>query len=80
MTAYEEVQVYLHSFFIATGDGGEWLASYLGRFTPGNGSRYPFNRKLDGPPNSKNIVENGAISFFPSKDSNHDSSVFQPVA
>jgi len=60
MTAYEEVQVrvYLHSFLIAAVDGDEWLASDLGRFTPGNCSRYPFNRKLDGPPNSKDIVEN----------------------
>jgi hypothetical protein len=79
MTAYEEVEVYLHPFLIAKEDGGEWSASHLGRFTHGNGSRYPFNRELDGPPNSKDIVENGAISF-PSRESNHDSSVFQPVA
>jgi len=55
MAAHEEVQACLHSFLIAAGDGDEWLASHLGRFTPRNGSRYLFNRKLDGPPNSKGI-------------------------
>ena len=35
MTAYEEVQVYLHPFLTATRDGCEWLASQLGLFIPG---------------------------------------------
>jgi hypothetical protein len=79
MTAYEELQIYVHSFLIATGDGGEWLASHLGRFTPRNGSPYPLNRKLDGPPNSKDIVKNGAISLS-FRESNHDSSAFRHAA
>jgi len=32
---YSTGTVHLHSFLIATRDGGEWLASYLGHFTPG---------------------------------------------
>ena len=29
-------------------DGGEWITSRPGRFTPGNEPKYPFNRRLGG--------------------------------
>jgi hypothetical protein len=37
-----------HTFTSAL-DGGEWLASHLGRFTPGKDPRYPLDRRLCGP-------------------------------
>ena len=35
MKARVGVAVELHAFLISTLDGGEWLASYHGRYTPG---------------------------------------------
>jgi len=42
-------QILLHSFLNTTPDGGEWLASRPGRFTPDKERRYPLNRRLGGP-------------------------------
>jgi len=35
MPWHRGVEVYLHAFLTAAIDGGEWSASHLGRFTPG---------------------------------------------
>jgi len=34
MKTYGRVEVYLHAFLTSAPDGGEWLASGPGRFTP----------------------------------------------
>jgi hypothetical protein len=38
-------------------DGGQWLTSRPGRFTPGKGHRYPFNRRLGGPQSRYDVFE-----------------------
>ena len=45
------VEVWFFSSFNpgAGGGGGGWSTPCLGRFTPGNGSQYPFYRNLIGP-------------------------------
>jgi hypothetical protein len=35
MKAYGEVDVYIHIFLTSALAGGEWSASYPGRYTPG---------------------------------------------
>jgi hypothetical protein len=52
MNTYRGVAVQLHSCLTLTLDRGEWSTSYHGHFTPGTGTRYPFNRKLFGPQRS----------------------------
>jgi hypothetical protein len=34
MKVYWRVEVYIHAFFDSALDGGEWSASFSGRFTP----------------------------------------------
>jgi hypothetical protein len=46
--AYGEAEVEFHSFLASILDGGEWLTSNPGRFTPGF-SFYLLNRRLGGP-------------------------------
>jgi hypothetical protein len=41
-------ELQLHSFLTSALDGGEWLTSRSGRFTPGKEPRYPVNRRLAG--------------------------------
>ena len=47
--AYGDDRVYLHSFLMATVDGGEWSA-HCSCITPGEGTppNYPLNRRLAG--------------------------------
>jgi hypothetical protein len=41
MKAYEGVDVYIHILLTSALAGGEWSASYLGRFTPGERAPVP---------------------------------------
>jgi len=39
----------VHSLLTSVLGGGEWSASRLGRFSPGEGTGYPFKTRLGGP-------------------------------
>jgi hypothetical protein len=41
MKAYVGVEVYIHSLLTLAQDGGEWLISRPGRFTPGEKTPVP---------------------------------------
>jgi hypothetical protein len=51
MTAYGGLEGVATPYLTSALDGGEWLASRLGRFTPRNSLWYPLNRRLGGPQN-----------------------------
>jgi hypothetical protein len=42
------VELQLHLFLTSSLDGGEWLTSQPGHFTPGEEPRYPQNRRFQG--------------------------------
>lgn len=46
--AYGGVAVQLLLFLISAPDGGEWLASSAGSFTPGSNPLWPLNGRLGG--------------------------------
>jgi hypothetical protein len=57
--------------------GGEWSASCLGRFTPGESPRYPLNRRLGGRQSRSGWHAENSWTY---RDWNSDHSAVQPVA
>jgi hypothetical protein len=51
------VEVQLHLFLTSALDGGEWLASPSGRFTPEERTRQPMARRLGGPRAGLNVMK-----------------------
>jgi hypothetical protein len=71
------VEVGLHSF-LTSAQGGEWLASRFGQFIQWKKPLCPFNTRLGGPQSRSGRCGEGKISCY-CWESNHDSSVVQPV-
>jgi len=46
---YGRLAVQFHAFLTSATDGGEQIASQLGRFTRGRNPRFPLNEILHGP-------------------------------
>jgi hypothetical protein len=78
MKVYGGVDVYIHVFLISALVGGEWSASYPGRFTPRTPSIDWIGGRVGprvGPDDMKRRKK-----FFPYRDLNSHPSTVQPVA
>jgi hypothetical protein len=78
MKAYEGVDVYSHIFLISALVRGEWSASRLCRFTPGE--RAIGTHWTGGWVGSSDGINNVEKILDPHRDSNSEPSVVQPVA
>jgi hypothetical protein len=80
MKTYGEVDVYIHIDLISALVGGEWSASFPGRFTPGGKCpRYLLDRRLGGPQSRSGRGGEETI-FLRYRDSNSNPSVVQLIA
>jgi hypothetical protein len=80
MKAYGGTDVQIHIFLTSALAGGEWSASYSGRFTPGERTPpVPIGQEFGWTPESVWTMWRRENSC-PYRDSNSDSSVVQPVA
>jgi len=60
------------SFLTSVLDGDEWSVSRHGRFNPGEGTRYPLDRRLGGPHSryGRNGEDKKSLPY-PCRESNH---------
>jgi hypothetical protein len=79
MKAYGGVDVWIHTFLTSAIAGGEWLASRPCRFTPGEITPVPLDRRLGEAPEPDRTTW-GRENCWHYRDSNSDPSVFQPLA